>query len=389
MQAQGAKVEMEWRTDRLVLAGAAFAALLLAAAIDDPALRMLCQILAAGLLGWLATAGALTLVCGLDGLAIDLPEILGDFHALSQFLVALEITRGGGRWPSLFLTVRIDTWSGERELPSPSIFVSRLGAAENVICRWRITARARGPFEILRVAVSSAFPGSPVSLRFQAPTPRRMLVLPAIYRLNPRTLELLRGRRGDSARLAANGQDVFAGVRMYRAGDNPRLVHYGLSLRMPDYPQQLVLREFEDTEADDVSVLLDNVLLAGEGNELTMRYRREKAICFTLALCELLAGRKYRVQFWTVGPSGAPMEQTIHHPARDIALLAKRLATLEPFIDQGGFGRVARRELGRVEATALLIALRDEAIEQRHERLPVFTITPDLQTGLTREVVGI
>lgn len=391
-EAPTAEVEIIWRNGTLVLMAISALLLPIATLFDAGAIRLPLEALAAGLLGWFTVTAAITWTCGLEGVTVDIPEIMGDFNAMTPILLDVEVSRSGTHWPALFVTLVLETQDVTgRSLPSPPVFVARISRDRFVTCRWRITVRTRGEFLVQQARITSAFPGSPFSMQSVVVIDRSLMVQPAIYHLDPqRTLELLRGRRGDSARIivASHQAEEFVGVRYYRPGDNPRAVHPVLSYRAPDYPLQLVMREFEDAGSDDVCVLLDNVLNGDEKNDITLRYRYEVAVCFTLALCKLLVERKYRVRFGTVSAVGAYFSLPIHHAVSDLAALARCLTRLSPVVDDELFVDKARDELAAVTSVALLVSLRDTLVERRNPRLPVLTISPDMQRGLTREVAG-
>lgn len=345
---------------------------------------------AGAVLGWVTAASAITYLCGLSAVMARPPGVLSDFHALSRFPIHIDIGNGSNRWPALFVTVEIATSSANRELPGPPQFIARLSPGETRRCLWYITARARGLFELTEIRVNACFPGSLIGWRGTAPMARRLIALPTIYQLDLQVLELLKGLRLATGRLQATSSaaEEFIGVRVYRPGDNPRYIHPALSTRLSDYPNQFVLREYEDPTADDVCVVLDNVMTPGEERELELRYRREKAISFAVALCRLLCERQYKVRFRAHDGKGGDMTLTLQWPTRDVPRLESCLARLDPCLARANVTGMIYQEARLSNAAILLVSLRDDRIEERNPRLPVATLTPNMQIALVHKVIG-
>lgn len=352
------------------------------------ALGLFAAMLAAG---WMLAATALTHFCGAHGLALEPPALHGDFHALSRFRVGVRLANSRRRSPALFLIASLDTLIDGTPLPSPPKFVGRLAARESVRLEWDITARKRGEYELCGVRVRAAFPGSLGAHECRFRFSRKALALPAIYRLAPRSLELLQGRRQAGGRLHATpaAMEEFTGVRDYRPGDNPRHVHFALSLRRPDFPAELVVREFEDPSDDDVCVVLDSAIAPAEREDELLLFRHEKSLCFAVALCRLLIERKYRVRFVAHEADGAKIDLLLTRTARDVAQLEARLSRLKPIARAEPILTSLERESRRSNATVLFVSLRDTARERVRRRLAMLTVTPDLQAVLVREVVGL
>jgi len=208
----------------------------------------------------------ITYVCSGDGLVLQPPELTGDFHALLEFPVRVRLGNGRRRRPALFLTIWLDTFTGGRFMPSPPRVLARLDPRASVECAWTITARRRGPHELRGARVGVKFPGSLGGYEYYFPFFGELLARPALYRLDRQALHLLTRRRQMAGRrhVTPAAMEEFAGVRDYRPGDNPRSVHLALSMRQPNYPIDLVVREFEDPSENDVCVVLDTAIPAAE-----------------------------------------------------------------------------------------------------------------------------
>lgn len=364
------------------------AGLLAAAVSPHPGAWMVVAVLLLLGAGWVAAATFLT-QAGSDTLACEASPPPDNFHALSSFPLRLRLVNAHRRWPTLFLHSYVRVRGGGRVLPSPPFLTPQLGPHQAAEFDWRITACARGDHEILDLRVRSRFPGSLIVLEQWFALERRMLALPAIYRLHDRATQMLIGRRHAARRSHASptAMEDFIGVRPYRPGDNPRHIHLVTSLRIPDYPTELVVREFEDPTDDDVCVVLDTGIADDEADRELLLYRHEKSLSFSVALCRLLCKRKYRVRFRCLEAAGQTCNLQLLHPVKDLARLEASLARLQPTSDRPAVWRLLERQVDSAQAAVLYVSLREVAEEKRRPRLAVLSITPDWQMSLVREVV--
>lgn len=374
-----------WMTG--ALAAAAIACAIAAPVSPTATLGLLAASLA---VGWMAAATLVTWLCRGHGLMLEPPDLNGDFHALSGFRVRFRVGNSR-RWPVLFLTVWFDTTTDNRPLPSPPKFVGRLDPGSVADLSWSIIVRRRGPYHLVGARAQSAFPGSLIAYEYGFSFVSALLALPAIYRLDRRALALLTGRRLAGGRLHANpaSMEEFIGVRDYRPGDSPRHIHFALSLRAPDYPNQLVVREFEDPTDDDVCVVLDSAIAPAQADNVLAKYRHEKSLSFAVALCRLLTEQRYRVRFRAVRADGQTIDLLLDRSQRDLPRLETELAQVAPTPDRTPIRRMLDEETRRSNAAVLFVSLRDVPEEKRHPRLVILTLTPDWQASLVREVSAL
>lgn len=363
---------------------------LFATASARPTLLTLAALNAAVLvLGWTAAATLLTHFCGARSLAAELPDATLEFNALSRFNVVVSLENLGSR-PAFLLQVVLRTTTGGHELPSPPRFLGILAPLTATPCEWQVTARKRGAFELTSILVRACFPGSMITQEAELPLKRGLLVLPAVYRLTPRIVELLQGRRQTTARMQTipASEEEFAGVRLYRPGDNPRHIHPGLSARLPGYPIDLVLREYDDPGADDICMVLDNTVLADEADDFALEYRREKALSFACALCLLLCERKYHVRFVAFDSSNRQVSVSMVQPARDLPRLRMLAARLAPCRSPAAAKKFVERESHWGNALLIYISLRDSGHDSTQLPPSVLVIPPETQAALVQEVVA-
>lgn len=339
-------------------------------------------------LGWMVGATAVTHLCGGQALVLRPPQSHADFHQLSDFRVEIQLGNQRRNLPALFLNARLETRAEGVALASPPVALPALAARSRASLAWTIAVRKRGEVELLGVRVRLAFPGSLVAHECRFAFVQRLLALPATYCLDNRALGLLTGHRRVGNRSAAMAASIgdYAGVREYRAGDNPRDIHIGLSIRLPDFPDHLVVREFEDPTNDDIYVVLDTYLPDGAADGDALRYNHEVSLSFTAAFCRLLVDRRYRVRFCAVGRDGAQADISFSkQPTRDLQALEAWLARVKPLDQEGPVKRLLAEIAKRVPEAVFLVTPRDAAAMHRHG---VVALPPQMQTRFVREVSG-
>ena len=163
----------------------------------------------------------------------------------------------GGR--SLFVILRDGTTPADRR----PIGVEFTGAASRVRngstvelrTAGRLKRRGRADFET--VVAESLFPFGWFRSRLELVCPGSALVYPALVPIPRRLLPREHAHVTSSRyRRTERGQDEFAGLREYRPGDPPRLIHWKTSARLPD---TFLVRELERTPSPRVTVRLDAV----------------------------------------------------------------------------------------------------------------------------------
>jgi len=248
------------------------------------------------LFGWLLMATLVTHFTSEAGFECESPSVRTEFHAMSSVPVVVRLQNPGNRWPMLFVTSELVTSCDGQILNSPTKFVGQLPVRAEAEFEWRLTPRRRGEYLLRGLTAGTTFPGSMIRRQYFFAFDQLLLALPARVQLKPNVDQLLAGRRHASGHRPSNpaAMEEFVGVRAYRPGDNPRNVCLPHSLRMPDYPWQLVVREFEDPSDEEICVVLDTYV---PSEDVLRSYRLEKGISFAVALARQLADRKHNVRF--------------------------------------------------------------------------------------------
>ncbi len=132
------------------------------------------------------------------------------------------------------------------------LYVPRLGAGAERLVTWEMTLPARGRRPLPELRLATRFPFG-LFLKSQAvDTDAEVLVFPAV-----RPIASGRRRRDGGAGEAATrrrgrGHDLY-NLRPYRAGDDPRLIHWRSSAKT----ETLTVRELEEDTALDVRLVLE------------------------------------------------------------------------------------------------------------------------------------
>ena len=341
--------------------------------------------------GWLFVATIIAHVTSENGMVCELPNPGGEFHALTRFPIVVRLENNSNRWPLLFLTAEIITACDGNILRSPQKFIGLLPVRSAGEFAWNITARKRGEYHLHGLEAGTSFPGSLLVRRFFFAFDLPLLALPTVYKLKPKTNELLVGQRQANGHQPSNATalEEFVGVREYRPGDNPRNVCIALSVKMPDFPWQLVVREYEDPTVDEVCVILDTAVPpVGSESDSLMLYRFEKSISFAVALCRQLCERKHPVLFIACQADGKTVEMLLKQPSKEIPILERKLARIKPIRDVEASNRVIRRQAQVSDAILLFVGLLNEPGRGSHRLAGALRITPEWQSSLVSEVVG-
>lgn len=340
--------------------------------------------------GWLFTATLITHVTSEQGLLCDEPDTQKEFHAMSRVPVSVRIQNPSNRFSFLFLTVEILTECDGNLLYSPPKFVGQLPTRSAAEFEWKLTARKRGEHVIRGLVARTSFPGSLITREYAFTFDHYILALPVVYKLKPRMDQLLSGKRRAMGHQPSNpaAMEEFVGVRVYRSGDNPRNVSLTHSMRMPDYPWQLVVREFEDPSDDEVCVVLDTCIATEGDDTALLLYRHEKSISFAIALCRQLCELRHRVRFLACRPSGPPIAVRIDWSARDIPTLERELARLKPISDPMAARQLVRRQSQASDSILLFVSLQDHVDTRFQIQDTALWITPEWQASLVSEVTA-
>jgi uncharacterized protein (DUF58 family) len=182
-------------------------------------------------------------------LASALPE---EIHAGEPTLIGATV-RSLKRWiPSYSITLEVHEAAGG---PRRYIYLPRIPAGDARLVTWAATLPRRGRHRLGGVRVTTRFPFGIFLKASQLTLQEEVLVYPALPPVSPQRLRELGGSGATHTRRRGRGIDLH-NLRDYRAGDDPRLIHWKSSAKT----RALTVRELEAETTLDT-----RILLVGEG----------------------------------------------------------------------------------------------------------------------------
>jgi uncharacterized protein (DUF58 family) len=160
-------------------------------------------------------------------------------------------------WPSL--SVCLGELDGN-EAFSQQVYCYMLHAAAGqvAVVPANVDPRRRGLHKFERFQLSTSFPFGFIKRAVERRVSDSVLVFPPAAKVDPRVLSLCRAaeKTGAMMRPRRGGVDEIYGVKEYRAGDNPRWIHWRRSARTG----QLVVREMTQVSPPRLLLLVDTYL---------------------------------------------------------------------------------------------------------------------------------
>lgn len=258
--------------------------------------------------------------------------------AQQRFRVRLDVGNGHPFWPLFHVELEeLDVGrAGPRALRALAARVASRGSAEAIYTA-RLPESGWTAFSAIRV--TTEFPFGLLRWSRDLPLPASVLVLPRLGRVSPRLIEE-RFSPSTSAvysGLGRRGDDEFAGLKEFRPGDDPRLIHWRSSAR---HPGRLLVREMESVSLERVVIALDLRIIARR--EKLRRRLLETAVSFAATLAGELVARGHPVAVWTFRPGleeieARPGDGSLYGLFEGLALLVTDApGRIEDHLDRAG-----------------------------------------------------
>lgn len=163
-------------------------------------------------------------------------------------------------------------------------FVPMLPAGRTIQVTQNRSCPDRGRIEFDEIVLATRFPFGLITKLARVSIPQQTLVYPALGVVRERRWQIRRWTEAslDGRPLPQRGDDEFYGLREYRAGDNPRRIHWRRSARAG----QLVVREMARLGAAQIWCILDSRIPPGDAD---LAARLEDAIsCAATVACDVI-----------------------------------------------------------------------------------------------------
>ena len=182
-------------------------------------------------------------------------------------------------WPSLSVTIgELD--GSEAFTRQPLAYMLHAAPGMTAVVPTEVIPKRRGIHTLNRFQVGTSFPFGFIKRAIERRHRETILIYPAIGRVSPALLNQCRSAETSGAMLRPRrgGQDEFYGIKEFRNGENPRLIHWKRSARTG----VLISKEMTLVSPPRLLLLVDTHLLN--------RTRREHALVEkTLAMAGSLA----------------------------------------------------------------------------------------------------
>jgi uncharacterized protein (DUF58 family) len=280
-------------------------------------------------------------------------------HAGAPYLMGIALSNRKRRLPSF--SVEVEDLVAGRPLDKRCYFLKLpAGRTQETAYRHQITQRGR--YLLTGFRLSTKFPFGLIQKSRDVADPHELLIYPALVRVPESLLRGFPATHGLGRQKWRSRSGDFIGLRDYRAGDDPRDIHWRSSARR-GVP---LVRESEDDEGLEATVLFDNALPSGVSRDAF-----EASVSMAASVAHVLLQRGYRIGLGAraaeITPDGGPAQLTrilrflaliepaaasapLHNPGRRgarILIQPGAAPSVGPAAgrdrDQGGGGRDHRR----------------------------------------------
>ena len=198
-------------------------------------------------------------------------------YAMSYFLVKLRFRNEKKRVTTYAVSVR-DAALGDKP---GLVYLGAVGPGETVTGTYSTVVSRRGLHRFGSVRLESTFPFLFFRKVVEVPCESEVLVYPRMGEIargllpGARPRELVVGAEAGDMR----GRSRFYGLREYRAGEDPKLIHWRSSARLG----KPLIKQMENEDTRQIWIILDNMLTDPDDAETLDRFERGVSFAATLA----------------------------------------------------------------------------------------------------------
>jgi uncharacterized protein (DUF58 family) len=175
-------------------------------------------------------------------------------HAGTPYLMGIAVRNGKSRLPTFSLEVE-DLVAGKPV--DRRCYYLKLPAARVQETAYRNTLHRRGYHQLTGFRLSTRFPFGLIRKSLDVVSPTRLLVYPALCAVPDHLVLGKRAQEGRKKMHSPSRRGDFYGLREFRAGDDPRDIHWRASARRG----RLFLRESESESSRVIAIVLEDELL--------------------------------------------------------------------------------------------------------------------------------
>lgn len=245
-------------------------------------------------------SGVLSELC-LRHLAVS-RKVPAAIHAGSPYLMGISLSNRKRRLPSF--SVEVEDLVAGKPLDKRCYFL-KLPAGRTQETAYRHQLSKRGRHQLTGFRLSTKFPFGLIQKSRDVADARELLIYPALVRVPESVLRGFPATYGLGRHKWRSRSGEFAGLRDYRPGDDPRDIHWRSTARRG----VTLMRESEDDEGLEATILFDNLLGDGIGMESF-----EEAVSLAASVATVLIQRGYRVAFGArdveIPPDGGPAQRS-------------------------------------------------------------------------------
>ncbi|MFQ5410970.1 MAG: DUF58 domain-containing protein, partial [Phycisphaerae bacterium] len=219
--------------------------------------------------------------------SLTVRRVVPDVAVAGQVFVIRYAVTNRRRWGSARSILIRDVLSRRAPLASPEAFVPILRPGETITLSTPVACHARGRLAFSRIMLATRSPFHLFNKWLLHDHRQEVIIFPALGRLITEIRAASRATDatgGTGATGHIKGDEEYYGVREYRAGDNPRRIHWRRSARTG----QLMIREMAQARGDQMWCVLDTRVDSGDSVQI---HRLESAISAAATLiCDALEG---------------------------------------------------------------------------------------------------
>jgi uncharacterized protein (DUF58 family) len=223
-------------------------------------------------------------------------------HAGAPYLMGIALSNRKRRLPSF--SVEVEDLVAGKPLDKRCYFL-KLPAGRTQETAYRHQISQRGRHVLTGFRLSTKFPFGLIQKSRDVVDAQELLIYPALVRVPESLLRGFPATHGLGRQKWRSRSGDFIGLRDYRAGDDPRDIHWRSSARRG----VRLVRESEDDEGLEATVLFDSAGVPGISRDAF-----EAAVSMAASVAHVLLQRGYRIGLGARGaditPEGGPVQLT-------------------------------------------------------------------------------